>query len=298
MSWRDRPYAADDSQPELRIQLRRPSTVVTWLIVVNVAVFVLDALSRNWRPGYAFTTFGLTLEGLRSLQLWQPVTYMFMHGGTWHLVWNMIGLYVFGTEFERSFGQYRFLQFYIVCGVLGGAAYLILSWFEPEYSIVPLIGASGAIYGLLMAAMIFFPGIQIILVVFPIPVRVFGLIMLAVAVLSVLSPSTDANRGGELCHAAGAVAGLGVFYAWGIMPRVRLGFGKGFTILPGSGDFQLRKGQGAWAKKQEKLAEEQAEVDRILAKVHDQGLASLTRKEKKILAKATRRYQEDDQRRL
>jgi len=263
--------------------------MVIWLIVINVAVFLLDALSQNWRPGFSTLTFGLSLDGLRAMEFWQPVTYMFMHGGIWHLVFNMIGLYIFGTEFERVFGQQRFLQFYIVCGVLGGLAYMILSWVDPYYAGIPLVGASGAIFGLLIAAMIFFPNIQVILVFFPIPVRVFGMIVLAIALLTILSPGVGSNRGGELCHAAGALAGVGMFYAWGVMPRVRLGFGRGLTILPGSDDLRARKGKGAWHRKQQDLAKEQAEVDRILAKVHDEGLASLTRKEKKTLAQATRR---------
>lgn len=297
MSWRDRPYAADDSQPELRIQLRRPSTIVMWLIVINVVVFVLHSLSLNWSTSYSTLTFGLSLDGVLSLRLWQPLTYMFMHAGTWHLVFNMIGLYVFGSEFERSFGQYRFLQFYLSCGLLGGLAYLGLGWVDEMHSSIPLVGASGAVYGLLMAAIIFFPHIQIILLVFPMPIRVFGLIVLAIAVLTVLSPGSSFNRGGELCHAAGAMGAIVVFYAWGVMPRIRLGFGRGVTILPGSGDRRSKGGEGAWEKKQRMLAEEQAEVDRILAKVHDSGLASLTRKEKKILAQATRRQREQEEER-
>ncbi|MGQ9649400.1 MAG: rhomboid family intramembrane serine protease [Phycisphaerae bacterium] len=297
MSWRDRPYAADDSRPELRIQLRRPSTIVMWLIIINVVVFLLHSLSQNWSASYSILTFGLSLDGILSLRFWQPLTYMFMHADTWHLVFNMIGLYVFGSEFERSFGQYRFLQFYVACGLLGGLAYLGLGWADEMQGSIPLVGASGAVYGLLMAAIIFFPHIQIVMLVFPMPIRVFGLIVLALAVLTVLNPSSSFNRGGELCHVAGAMAAIVVFYAWGIMPRIRLGFGRGVTILPGSGDWRSKGGEGAWEKKQRMLAEEQAEVDRILAKVHDSGLASLTRKEKKILAQATRRQREQEEER-
>lgn len=288
MSWRDRPYAGDEGQPELRIQFRRPSTTVTMLIAVNAAIFVIDVISQHWGTGGGFhRLFGLSLAGLRNLYFWQPLTYMFVHGGVWHLLMNMIGLYVFGMEFERAFGRQRFLEFYGICGLVGGAAYLVLSAVSPQsYYGIPLIGASGAIYGLLVAAIIFFPHIQVILFIFPIPIRVFGLLVAAILLLQFIGPGQMENAGGELCHVAGAAAGVATFYAWGIMPRIRIGRRGG----------QLdRLQEGAWARRQKQAAAQQAEVDRILEKIHTDGLNSLTRKEKKILAEATRHQREREE---
>jgi len=303
MSWRDRPYASDDySRPELRVQFRRPSTAVTWLIIANVVVFFLDLVSQNFAGSAAHRLFGLSLGGLNHLFLWQPLTYMFMHDGILHLLFNMIGLYVFGSEFERAFGRDRFLQFYATCGLVGGLAYLCLPVFNAWYHHTPvaltihygrpLIGASGAIYGLLIAAIIFFPHIQIILFIFPMPIRVFGLIVGAILVLQLISPGRIENLGGEICHVAGATTGIVIFHAWGIMPRIRFGGGQASAKIPFGRKRPRRRSEGAWVRKQKKLAEEQAEVDRILAKVHQQGLQSLTRSERKLLARATRRQQE------
>jgi hypothetical protein len=210
-----------------------------------------------------------------------------------HLLFNMLGLYVFGSEFERNFGRNRFLEFYGICGIIGGVAYLTLGILRGSYAHVPVMGASGAIYGLLLAAMIFWPQMQVILFLFPVPVRVLGLILIAIIVLQALSGGVS-NLGGEVCHLAGAAAGIGVFYMWGIMPAIRFGSGRGFTLLPGSGPRRPR-GAGAWARKQRQLAEEQAEVDRILQKVHDHGLQSLTRSERKTLSRATQRQREREQ---
>lgn len=286
MSWRDRPYSGDEG-PELRLQFRKPSTAVVWLIVANVALYVIELVSLNWTGSRFFLRmFGLSLDGIRDFYFWQPLTYMFVHspGSVFHLLMNMLGLYIFGSEFERTFGRQRFLQFYGTCGLVGGMAYLILSILSPEHQSIPLVGASGAVFGLLMAAVIFFPHIQIVLIIFPMPVRVFALIWAGILLLQMLSGSVQ-NLGGEVCHLAGAGAGIAVLYAWGTMPRIRFGSGR----LAG------RVREGAWVRKQREAAEEQAEVDRILAKIHNEGLNSLTRKERKTLAQATRHQREREQ---
>lgn len=286
MSWRDRPYSDEsDGRPELRLNLRKPSSLVGWLIVANVAVLILRMALKAFSGPDLNDYFGLSLSGLGHMYFWQPVTYMFMHDGTWHLLMNMLGLYIFGSEFERGFGRQRFAQFYGTCGVVGGLAYLLLAWRAPLLAGSGLVGASGAVYGLLIAAMIFFPHIQVVLIIFPMPIRVFGAIVGAILLLQALSGQFN-NPGGEACHVAGALTGIGMFYAWGMMPRLRVG-GRG----PGLAG---RIRQGAWERKLRKLAVDEAEVDRILDKVHRQGVSSLTRTERKLLAKATRRQQEMD----
>jgi len=297
MSWHDRPYASDDApQPELRLQFRKPSTAVTWLIVANVAVFFLDVLSQHFDPLIAHRLLGLSLTGIHHLFLWQPITYLFMHGSVMHLLFNMLGLYIFGSEFERFFGRQRFLQFYATCGIIGGLAYLVIALLDPAYMDNPLIGASGAVYGLLIAAVIFFPHIRVVLIIFPMPIRVFALIVGGILLLQLISPGGVENLGGEVCHVAGAVTGLVIFKVWGILPTIRIGSGKGFSIFGSWEKRRQKRHEGAWARKQKELADERVKVDRILAKVHDQGLQSLTRSEKKILSRATRKQQEQDRR--
>lgn len=303
MSWQDRPYSDDDgggygtfSRPgELRIGFRRPTMLVTWLVIINVAVHLLHLILSNASPLWFTRFFGLSLDGIAHLKIWQLVTYMFVHdaGDLLHIVFNMLLLYFVGGEIERGFGRERFLWFYFTCGIIGGLAYLTLGGLayagliNPVYYVLPLVGASGAVWGLLMAAMIFYPQMQIIFIIFPMPIRVFGAIMLGLVFLQAISPGGVDNLGGEVCHFGGAMAGVGILYYWGVMPSLRFGSGSGPGVVA-----RLKK--GAWARKQRKMAEEQIYVDRILEKVHQEGISSLSRRERKILAEATQRQRERD----
>lgn len=290
MSWHDRPYSSEEeSRPVMRLQFPRLSSVIRWLIVINVAIFFIDTISRNWSPMWTRDGFGLSLSGLLHFCIWQPITYMFIHSDTWHLLFNMLGLYIFGSEFERAFGSRRLLQYYFACGIGGGLAYLMLALINASYADVPLIGASGGVYGLLMAAVIFFPHIQVVMIIFPMPIRVFAAILAAILLLQFLSGQVQ-NLGGETCHVAGALTAILVFRVWGITPRVQI---AGLSMNPLSNWAQRRR-KGAWERRQRQIAEEAAEVDRILAKVHDRGIASLNASEKKILERATRRQREHD----
>jgi len=283
MSWRDRPYSGQEDGPQVRIAMPRPTTAVMWLIIANVIALVLDAVSRHFDPGFWHETFGLSWYGLTQGYLWQPITYMFTHADVWHLVFNMLGLYVFGVEFERTFGRDRFLTFYAICGLIGGLAYLALAGVSPAYRAIPLVGASGAVYGLLIAAIIFFPHIQVVVVFFPMPIRVFGLLLLGFLFFYLISPGRLQNPGGEVCHAAGAVAGVATLYFWGMLPRIRVVRSRSHAT-----------DAGAWQRRIESEAAEQAEVDRILAKVSESGLQSLTRRERRTLEIATQRQRERD----
>ena len=299
MSWRDRPYSEPgyEGRPEIRLQFPRPGTMVGWIIIANVVIFFLDLLSQRAIGHAVDQHLGLSLRGITHFMIWQPLTYMFLHGNVMHILINMLMIYVCGTEFERAFGSRRFLQFYAICGILGGLAYLGLAAIYPYYSDKPLIGASGAGFGLTMAAIIFFPHIQVILFIIPVPIRVFGLIIVAYKAMELLSEGGIENPGGEVCHVAGAAAALLVFRWWGMMPRITIGGHEGIPRIPvgrATGWFRRKFRAGAWERRQKRLADQEADVDRILAKVREQGMQSLTRSEKKALAEATRRQQERD----
>ena len=296
MSWRDRPYSGPqyEGQPEIRLQFCRPGTVVGTIIVLNVVIFFADLISQNFLGHAVDRVFGLSLQGITRMLVWQPITYMFLHGGAMHLLINMLMIYVCGTEFERAFGGRRFIQFYAVCGIAGGLAYLGLAAVNPDYYDKPLIGASGAAYGLVIAAIIFFPHIQVILFIIPVPIRVFGLIMLAVLLFELVSPGGLDNPGGEVCHVAGAIAALVVFRFWGYRPRIRIDVQDNLAPSAWTGWLRRKFISATRSRRQKHLADDEAEVDRILAKVREQGMQSLTRSEKKILADATRRQQERD----
>ena len=162
------------------------------LIGVNVAVFLLQSVA----PGLTFT-FGLMPAAvIGRLAVWQPLTYMFLHGGLLHIVFNMLALWMFGTELERRWGTPFFLKFYAVTGVGAGALTVLVSLLpfgvtaQLYHAIV--IGASGAIYGLLLAFGMMYPDRQILFfMIFPIPAKIFVMILGAIAFLSALSMPGD-----------------------------------------------------------------------------------------------------------
>ncbi|HSP90336.1 MAG TPA: rhomboid family intramembrane serine protease [Vicinamibacterales bacterium] len=141
---------------------------------------------------------------------WQPVTYMFLHGTLFHLLFNMLALWMFGVDLERRWGTRFFARFYAVCGIGAAATTLVVSllpfgFAEQMYASVT-VGASGAIYGLLVAYAMTYPNRPVYLyMLFPIPARIFVLIIGAVSFLS----SVSETRGGvaHAAHLGGLLAG-------------------------------------------------------------------------------------------
>ena len=166
------------------------STALKALIGVNVAMFLLTTFVPALQ-----VQLGLVPQWVvRELRVYQLVTYMFIHAGLFHILFNMLALWMFGTELERMWGTRFFLKFYFITGVGAGCLTVLLSLlpFGPLSQLYTsdVIGASGAIYGLLLAYGMFFPERQIYMYfVFPIPARVFVLIMGAIALFSSMAES-------------------------------------------------------------------------------------------------------------
>lgn len=167
------------------------------LVIGNVAMYVVAllvpaiTLALGLRPADVFG----------ELRLWQPVTYLFLHGGVFHLLFNMLALWMFGVELERMWGSRFFTQYYFVCGV-GAAATTILLALTPLPFADGLwssltIGASGAVYGLLLAYALYFPNRPIYMyMVFPIPAKYFVMIIGGISFLSAMN-----GPGGGVAHA-------------------------------------------------------------------------------------------------
>jgi membrane associated rhomboid family serine protease len=131
---------------------------------------------------------------VHQFRIWQLASYMFLHGGLFHILFNMLALWMFGAELERIWGTREFLKFYFITGVGAGAltvAFSLLPFgFAEQLQYVIVIGASGAIYALLLAYALYFPDRPIYMYfVFPIPAKIFVLIMGAIAFYSSMSES-------------------------------------------------------------------------------------------------------------
>ena len=161
---------------------------------------------------YIIQTFGLIPSAFtRGLRIWQPFTYIFLHGGLFHLLINMLMLWMFGRELELLWGKKRFLNYFFICGVGAGLIEVIIKtipqlWGHPP-SDTPTIGASGAIFGILMANAILFPDRRIWLIPLPvtIPMRPYVAVMAAIEFFSTLG--TGGDNVSHLCHLGGMLVG-------------------------------------------------------------------------------------------
>jgi membrane associated rhomboid family serine protease len=140
--------------------------------------------------------------------LWQIVSYMFLHGGFFHILLNMFALWMFGSDLERVWGTRRFLVYYFFTGIGAG----IMTVLVTPHGYVPTIGASGAIYGILLAYALFFPERRVLLYFFiPIPVRVFVLIFGVIELLGAITLPGDSIA--HVAHLGGLVFGW-IFLRW------------------------------------------------------------------------------------
>jgi membrane associated rhomboid family serine protease len=164
------------------------STALKAIIGVNIVMFLLT----TFVPALEVQLGLVPQQVIHGLRAYQLVTYMFIHAGLLHLVFNMLALWMFGTELERTWGTRFFVKFYFICGIGAGALTVLLSLlpFGPlsQLYFSPIVGASGAIFGLLLAYGMYFPDRQIYMyLIFPIPARIFVLIIGAITLFLSLS---------------------------------------------------------------------------------------------------------------
>lgn len=181
-----------------------PATrAVKSIIIVNVAAFFLQIVGGLFRSNIIEFYFGLIpVRVTQEFMIWQFVTYMFLHGGVFHILINMLMLYMFGNELERLWGTRRFVKYYFITGIGAG----VCSWIVGINTFAVIIGASGAIYGLLLAYGVTYPNrIVYLSFLFPVKVKWMVLIMGAVAFLSSISTS---NTGvAHVAHLGGMLVG-------------------------------------------------------------------------------------------
>ena len=157
-------------------------TALKAIIGANVVVFIAQLLVPSLTDALGL----VPMLVVRNFWLWQLGTYMFLHGGLTHILFNMLALWMFGTELERVWGSRYFVKFYFVTGIGAGVLTVLFSLlpFGPAQQLYrsDIIGASGAIYGLLLAYALYFPDRPIYMyLLFPIPAKIFVLIFGAIA---------------------------------------------------------------------------------------------------------------------
>lgn len=250
------------------------------LISINFVIFLLQSISGQER--ILFQLFGIVPRNTWSqLMVWQPFTYMFFHGGIWHVLINMFVLWMFGSELETLWGKKEFLKYYFLTGVGSGIVTLLFS----VNSLVPVVGASGAIYGILLAYGLIFPN-RYVYLYFLIPIRVKYFVIVIGVLAFFSSVGAGTSNVSHLTHLSGMLIGLGY-----LKSNVRLDALK--NILREQKD-TIRRRQTR--KKRERDDELRLEVDKLLDKINETGYDGLSEPEKKFLYEASKKLSKREDR--
>jgi membrane associated rhomboid family serine protease len=273
--------------------------IVTVLIITHISVFMIQllfsAVSTQWSPEPLFLLpneqpehllgqhgfypdfdkftklFWLyPPDALGHLRLWQLFTYMFLHSTTdpWHLIFNMLILWMFGGEVERILGSRRFLTLYFTAGIFAGICGCI---FTPQS---PIVGASAAIFAIVVAFAMYFPNSTIILYFFPIKAMYLVMLFTGITIFNCIIPKN--NTIAYFAHLSG------LFYGF-LFVRYSYRVEKSLTR------WQIHNHEKEFMRDQE-LREK---VDKILEKVNREGLQNLTWKERNFLKNASKRYKKN-----
>lgn len=258
--------------------------VVKALLILNIGIYFADLLFFE----DAITNFGAFSIGSAIFEknIWEFITFQFMHGSVGHVLFNSLGLFFFGPFVERGLGSLRFLIFYLICGVGGAAFFVLLAYLGilPALSMVTsLVGASAGIYGIIIAVAVLAPHLQVTLLFPPITLTMrqlaFGVIIVAVGVIVF---GIGNNEGGEAGHLGGAIVGY-------ILIRLAPLLGMPTKKAP-------RRPRTFFEPKIRPRTivdlRAQSEVDVILDKISREGFQSLTDEERDLLHRAANKQQD------
>jgi len=281
--------------------------VIKNLLIINGVVFflqlIMQGLTFQGVPGVYYLDHWFALNPLGyNFQVWQLITYQFMHGSFMHILFNMFALWMFGIEIENMWGSQKFLIFYLMCGVAAGITQLI---FPPLFNeqLAPTIGASGAIFGVLIAFAMVFPNRYIFLYFF-IPVKAKYLII--GYILLELYAVPQGGSVAHLAHLGGALAGFiyimvdkkttfslgNIFRSSSNKPKSPYNPFGGIKDALKHKEKDVQEARFYEIKDEDKSVKDeisQEEIDRILDKISQSGYQNLSEKEKKILFEASKK---------
>ncbi len=272
--------------------------VVKKLMIINGAVFIFQLFFAifSGSSGKAVSGFdqffGLSHQGLIiSLKLWQVFTYMFLHGGWMHIIFNLVALWMFAGELEQQWGSKAFLRFYLYSGIGAGLFIALLNiYIFSNYNVSPItLGASGAIYGVLLAYGMTWPNREVLLwFILPIKMKYLVLFFGLFEFFGTLSSATAGNGGiSHIGHLGGLISGFIIIYSR------RKGLGSKKTVNQSAGFVKKRR-----LKKQQQLIQDRIKakkiIDELLEKITKTGMNSLTADEKKQLEWARKNYYPED----
>lgn len=274
--------------------MRNIPIVTKNLLIINVLMFVATLVfeSSGTQLNYIL---GLHFFMSPGFHFFQFVTYMFMHGGFGHLFFNMFALWMFGCVVENTLGTRRFLIYYIACGIGAGLIQEIAQFFSLYMSLTnsigTTVGASGAIYGVLLAFGMCYPNERLFIFPLPVPIKAKWFITFYVVLELWLAISTTGDGVAHTAHLGGMLVGFFFIRYWKQHPYGRRYGSSGRNVFDRMRDSWEKHSQKTgtttggnpdWEYNARKK-ERQEEVDRILDKIRRSGYDSLTADEKRRL---------------
>jgi membrane associated rhomboid family serine protease len=240
------------------------------LVSINFGIFILQTISKA--ENLFFPLFGLVPRLVWSeLMVWQPFTYLFLHGGIWHVLINMFVLWMFGSELERVWGKNKFYKFYFITGVGSGVVSIIFGL----NSMVPIVGASGAVYGVLLAYGFTYPNRTIYLYgIIPIKSRWF---VFGIGIIAFFSSFNNISQISHITHISGMIIGY-IALKKPIQLRSFL-----FSIRKKTIEYKIKKESELKVKENDI----KRDVDFILDKINRKGFNSLSKNEQERLYKGS-----------
>ena len=263
-------YQFQSNPGEFSYKPRLFTNAIKVLIYINFVIFILQTLSRS--ESLFFPLFGLVPKLVWSEKMiWQPVTYLFFHGGIWHVLINMFVLWMFGSELERLWGKNHFLKFYFITGVGSGLATMLVN----VQSITPVVGASGAVYGVLLAYGVTYPNRTVYLYGI-IPIKSLWFV-LGIGFIAFMSSFDNMSQVSHVTHLSGML--IGYFM---IKKPIKLK-GLWFQLRKKTLEYQIQREEKELSKN---FIVEQ-DINQILDKINQEGFDSLTEKEQERLYKGS-----------
>jgi len=242
------------------------------IFILTIIIYLLHIIIDRFADGLFISILGLSWKGVVSGKIWQFVSYQFLHANFWHLFINLFVLAFLGREVEETIGTFKFILAYLLCGIIGGIGWLLLSY-KASHSVC--VGASGAIFGIAGLFAGLFPHREIYLLLFfvlplKMSARIMAIIFGAISLLAVVGGE------GGVAHSAHLAGGIGGYFYGASLRRRGVLFNRPFSLID------------IWHKWKNRLKEPPAEfeINAVLDKISRNGIASLTLRERRILSRA------------
>ena len=250
---------------------------IKFLLIANIVIFILLELSGE--KNFLFSSFGLVPNLVwQKFKIWQLFTYLFIHGDLLHILLNMFMLWVCGQDLENQWGKKDFFLFYFICGIGAGFITVLFN----IHSITPIVGASGAIYGLLIAYGFTYPN-RILLLYGLFPVKAKYVVLGFGFVAFIASFSANQSNISHITHLSGMIIGF-IFICFNLnWNGIKVWYFR----------LRLKNTTKKFFDTNNETASMKHKVDEILDKLNDSGWESLTDKEEKYLIQASKKLFDD-----